>query len=106
MTGPEQEQRLPELWERPLDKESLAQLFADLACQVRIVGIREKSSGAEYAGEEIGDLSGPRERLQSGQVHAVQIHYEYEGQEWRDTIVRSGGGWKLIRMPSSSLVTP
>ncbi len=89
---------LDPVWEKLVDRATLAQLFAELKSHARVLSVREKGEAMRYSDEEFDDLTPVYTRLVSGVIHGVQVRYVYDGQNWCDTLLRSHDGWKLLRM--------
>jgi hypothetical protein len=89
---------LAPVWEKLIDRPTLSTLFTELKSHARVISIREKGGPMQFAGEEVPDLTTVYSALLSGAVHAVQIRYAYDDEEWCDTLLQSHDGWKLLRM--------
>lgn len=79
-----------------LDERSLEALFDDLA-QTELLSVNVKHGAEQLArGCEAG--ANARELLLHGNAQGIQLRYRYAGEEWIDTIMRSGSGFRLFRI--------
>jgi hypothetical protein len=90
---------LPELMQGDLDDGHRDRYFADLAAcaQILEVGVRRAVREQVPAGGGMG-LDAARELLCRGEASGMQVRYRYVGEEWLDTLLARGGGWRLVRM--------
>jgi hypothetical protein len=89
---------LPPLWQATFDDRMLDQLFADLGSSAEVLLVRVKADPQRYAADEALTLGDALDRLKAGDARGVQVCYRYDGEEWADTVLRSPGGYRLIRM--------
>ena len=95
---PVRNEDLPELGDAMVDPATLEQLFFDLEHATEIVSVTLKELGARRATAHAIPLQHARARLVAGDVDGIQIRYRYDGGEWWDTLMRVGGGIRLIRI--------
>ena len=89
---------LPELSEALLDRETLERLFVDLDACTRVLDVLLKRGPTRRTdGRPVG-LGEARDLLLTGEVRGLQIRYLYQGVEWRDTLLRTPEGVRLVRM--------
>lgn len=83
-----------------LDEPTVRQLFFDIDAAGELVDIIYKGQGARRAQPVAGapSLADAQRDLTAGQVAAVQLRYRFHGEEWWDTLVRTGAGVRLIRI--------
>lgn len=87
---------LPELHQGELDEGTLRALFDDLERHTEVLDVLVK--GAGYANEAPVPLREAQAALTSGAVRGVQVRYRWDGAEWRDTLMRTAGGVRVVRM--------
>jgi hypothetical protein len=85
-----------ELTEAVLDAATLDALFADLAAHADVLDVFVKGGPDRRAREGTADLTAARALL-DGEARGVQIRYRWDGDEWRDTVMRAPGGFRVIR---------
>lgn len=83
-----------------LDEATVSQLFFDIGAAGELIDITYKHVGARRAAPVAGppSLADARRALTSGEVAAVQVRYQFRGEEWWDTLVRIRTGVRLIRI--------
>lgn len=89
---------LPVLHEAILSAEELVRLFDDLQRSAAIERVTIRSAGARRAESLAISLDEARTLFASGDAAAVQVRYEYDGAAWCDTILRTPGGARIVRM--------
>lgn len=97
---------LPDLFEALLDKDALDTLMTDLASHAEVFEVLAKASPGARASKASLSLREAQEMLLAREVRAVQIHYRHEGTEWRDTLMSSPGGVRLVRMALPPVSNP
>lgn len=93
----EQPLELPDLHQADLDDATVAALFRDLAACAQILEVQVKG-GATARSSARPDLDTARDLLLGGQVRAIQVRYAYQGAQWLDTLMRTPGGVRVVRM--------
>lgn len=88
---------LPEVFEAELDADSLAAVLSDIELCTQVLEVRLKRQGTSHADEAPTSLSDAGLALRSGHALGLQVRYEHKGQEWWDTVLRVGDGYKLVR---------
>ncbi len=88
---------LPPLHEGALSWEELDCVLADLDDFAVVQDI----AGRNALGEEskIADIVTARDLFVAGDLHGLQIHYEFADKLWVDTLLRESSGARLVRMP-------
>ena len=93
---------LPELAQGMLDAAGLEALFRDLAACAIVEELQVKGGAQAYA-TGAGTLEGAWAALEHGGARGVQLRYRFQGQDWVDTILRAGNGWRLVRARAPSV---
>jgi|694.fasta_scaffold15797_8 hypothetical protein len=99
--------QLPPIGEALLDQMQLDQLFLDirqLGCNVQCIHRRSDRPAQPTASEDsLSQLAKLHQQLSSGQLQRVQVRYQWNGQNWIDTLERKTGNYRLVRIghPSS-----
>lgn len=88
---------VPLMVEGIIDADTLRQLFTDLSLSARILKIREKGGASAYTMDEEPPPEIALDRLLSGATRAVQVHYQFAGFEWADTMLRLPSGFRVVR---------
>lgn len=89
---------LPDVHTALLDAETLACLFRDLSVSARILDVRVKAHATLYASTEAWTLEAARAALAQGQLGGVQIRYLLGTDLWRDTLMCTSEGTRLVRI--------
>ncbi len=89
---------LPNVHTALLDAETLAALFRDLAVGASILDVRAKGSATSHASTAAWSLDAARVALIEGQVSGVQVRYVLDADIWRDTLMRTPEGTRLVRI--------
>jgi hypothetical protein len=96
--------QLPEVLEAYWERNQVEDLFADLkrGAEVRQVQVRTSSSHNRPEDASV-TLEQARESLDDSLTQAIQIYYEYEGQNWCDTLMLLPDTIHIIRttLPSN-----
>lgn len=91
--------KLPPLQQSVLDAPTLAALFSDLAACTEIIAILPKTHATQYIEPTAGlTLTDAHTGLADGSFRAVQIRYRYDSQEWCDTLMKTPGGIRVVRI--------
>ena len=90
--------RLAELNTATLDVATIAQLIDDLETCTRVLDVLTKGAARARANPEPVTLREAHQMLMAGQCRGVQIRYHYDGSEWRDTLMQTQEGIRLVRM--------
>lgn len=91
------EVEFPEMVQGVLDDATLQQYFDDLGL-TEVFDVLVKGAPEEYAKEGTFTLERGRELFDAGVVRGLQIRYQYQDEEWWDTLMRSPAGVRLIRV--------
>lgn len=89
---------LPNVHTALLDAETLAALFRDLAVGARILDVRAKGHATGYASTAAWSLDAAQAALTQGQVSGVQVRYALDSDIWRDTLMHTPEGTRLVRI--------
>lgn len=89
---------LPELQESLLDAQTLEQLASDLLSLAQVEEVLLKGGAAAMTTGKAVSLTEALEALQQGRVLGVQVLYRYGGTGWRDTLLRTPHGIRLVRI--------
>lgn len=89
---------LPGVHTALLDAETLAALFRDLSLAARVLDVRVKSQTARYASTEAWSLEAARVALAEGHLSGIQVRYVLGTQVWRDTLMSTPEGTRLVRI--------
>ncbi|MCO4746967.1 MAG: hypothetical protein KC912_19370 [Proteobacteria bacterium] len=94
----EPEFQLPELQDTMLDAGTLQQLVHDLTTCTTVLDVLLKGGPMARTDAKRVSLADAVDQLQAGAVFGVQVRYRWEEAEWRDTLMRTPGGIRLVRM--------
>ena len=92
------DKQLPELNQALLDWNTVEDLFDDLNACTRIIGVQAKQAASSFSEAEALSLEEAMTLLKSGQVRSVQVWYDYQNQNWCDTLICRGDQVQLIRI--------
>ena len=88
---------LPALGVGLLTDAQLGALVDDLLGVAELLDVIEKTAPGAHAEPRGVDLRAAVARLRRAEVRAVQVHYRWQGEEWRDTLLSSPDGVRLVR---------
>lgn len=86
----------PELRQATLDEHGLGALERDLRALTTIHACRIK--GDPRAMSASVSVAAAFEALRSGSADGLQIDYAHDDRRWRDTLIRRGDGFRLVRI--------
>ncbi len=90
---------LPDLQDATLDEETVDRLFEDVASGAELLEVVLKGSAEGLTPDpHETSLTTARRALRDGAVFGVQLRYRFAGTEWWDTLIRMGGGVRLVRI--------
>ena len=89
---------MPDVHEALLDREAYEQVLDDIAAETDILDVLAKGAPRRRAPEEDIGLRRARDLFEAGDIRAFQIRYRWEGLEWRDTVMRTPEGVKIVRI--------
>jgi hypothetical protein len=98
VASPDPTPPLPPLYEARLDAAGAARLLDDVERAARLLDVLVKTGPREHAGREPVTLEEARRIVAEGGAWGLQLRYLFEGEEWRDTLLRDGEGWRVFRM--------
>jgi len=90
---------LPDLQDALIDRATLWQLADDLEAHTQILDIRQKGGPVRRADTSEVTLREAFHALEARAVFGVQIAYHYQGVTWRDTLLATPEGLRIVRMP-------
>lgn len=88
---------VPDMVEALLNEQDLQALMHDLASLTVIQSIISKGGARQHAPAETMSLEAACDALRSRTVMAIQIRYQFESQDWTDTLMQTPQGIKLVR---------
>jgi len=88
---------LPALGVGVLSEAQLGALVDDLLGVTELLDVIEKAAPGALADPRSVDLCAAVARLQRAEVHAVQVRYRWQGEQWCDTLLPGPGGVRLVR---------
>lgn len=94
---------LPELQDALLDEATLDRLVADLGLVATDLSVRLKAGAEVLTGDQAVSLADGVEALRSGTVLGLQVRYRHANQRWCDTLLRTAGGVRLVRIQLEGL---
>lgn len=97
-TDPATEPPLPVLYESLLSWERLDDLLRDIALAGELLEVRLKGHPTARAAAAPADLAAARTALRDRTAVAVQICYRHQSATWRDTLLCTAGGVRLVRI--------
>jgi len=92
---------MPALYQAVLDAESTGALLDDIG-QTQVLEVIARDPAARRASRQTLTLSAARALFEGGQVHALQIQYLFEDTHWCDTLMRTDGGVRVVRIAHES----
>jgi hypothetical protein len=83
-----------------LDDATVAQLFFDIAHAAQLIAVIEKGVGARRADavQDPAALDAAHAAFAARRIGAVQLRYQFGGEEWWDTLTHTAAGVRLIRI--------
>lgn len=94
---------LPELQDAEIDQPTLWRLADDLEAHAQWIEVRCKGGAAVRAGAGGTDLRVGLRALESGEIFGIQITYCFDGDIWRDTLMRTPQRFRLVRVQVPTL---
>jgi hypothetical protein len=90
---------LPDLNQSMLDSATFEALCRDLRACTEITEVIPKYGAEAYVPEDAQlTLERGWELLQAGQLRGLQVRYRYDGADWWDTLMKTSGGIRLVRI--------
>jgi hypothetical protein len=89
---------LPSVHTALLDAETLAALFRDLSLAAKVLDVRAKGSATSHASSEPWSLDAAFDALTRSRVSGIQIRYLLGNETWRDTLMCTRDGTRLVRI--------
>lgn len=94
----EEESKLPEVHEATLDASTERSLFTDIETLTELLGVTLKGAPTEMVQEGPLTLDEALAVWRAGGARGLQIRYRHQGVEWWDTLMRTPGGTRLVRI--------
>lgn len=89
---------LADLQEGVLDAARLEAVVGDIAAHTQVLMVLVKGGAAQRSADQAWKLDEAVAALRSGTIRGIQIRYRWNEQEWWDTILSQGAGFRLVRM--------
>jgi len=89
---------LPDLHDAVIDRATLWQLADDIESHTELLDVRQKGGAARRADPGDVALRDAFRALETGVVFGVQVSYRFDGDEWRDTLMKTPQGIRIVRM--------
>lgn len=89
---------LPEVFADDLSADRLGEVIRDIELCAEVLDVRLKRRASERADDEALSLRDAMQLLVEGDALGLQVRYVHGGAEWWDTVLRAGGGYRLIRV--------
>lgn len=88
----------PTLHTGDLDAEGVRALVADLEAHAERLQVVPKAASRRFVLPERLPLQAATESLLAGELRGVQVRYVHQGQEWWDTLLALGSGYRIVRV--------
>lgn len=92
---------LPELADALVDADTIDRLFADLAAHTEVLHVIVRGRPQQNVSAADVPLGEAHARLMAGEVTGVQVLYRWEQQTWRDAVLSTAAGFRVVRMRAS-----
>ena len=92
---------LPELADALVPAETVRALFDDLTRLAQIEQIIARPRAQQRAQLNDAPLEVMAERLLSGELSGLQVIYRWDGHAWRDAILATAAGFRIVRIQIS-----
>lgn len=89
---------LPDLNDAMLSGEEIHRLFDDIERCTVVVSIVVKTGPRQHTPDAGVSLAQARTMLLEGEARGVQLRYQYQGEEYCDTLMRMPDGVRLVRI--------
>ncbi len=89
---------LPDLHDAVIDPATLWQLADDVETHTELLDVRQKGGASSRADPVEVALRDAFRALEQGSVFGVQVSYRFDGAEWRDTLMKTPQGIRIVRM--------
>jgi hypothetical protein len=89
---------LPPVHTALLDADTLAALLRDLALRANVLDVRVKAHVASHASTDSWSLEAACRALAEGRLRGVQVRYALGADVWRDTLMLTPEGTRLVRI--------
>lgn len=97
--------RPPEIFQADWNREQVAALFDDLERGAIVKHVQVRTPSGAGLQDAAVTLRQAQELLDAGAAQAIQIHYDFEGRTWCDTLLASPDSVRIIRTPTSRFAT-
>ena len=89
---------LPELQDTLLDEDTVDRLLEDIRTRTSIIAVVPKGDLGTHSTCEKIPHDSVLDAFIGKSVHAMQIRYLYDDEEWWDTLMHTPGGVRLVRI--------
>ena len=89
---------LPPLQTATLDEDTLDRLFQDISALASPPEVIVKWAPCEHTPDDHTSLVEARRALGDGRAFGLQLRYRLDGALWFDTLLRTDGGVRLVRI--------
>jgi len=89
---------LAALHEGIIDRKRLQAVLEDISAHTEILVVLTKGSTTSRSGESSWTLDQAEAALVAAEVRGIQVRYQWQNQEWWDTIIRHGEHFRLVRV--------
>lgn len=89
---------MPDVHQADIAPETLDELLRDVEVAAELLGVTVKGGPRRRAADAPVSLAEARQLLTRGSVRGVQLRYRYEGVQWWDTVLRTDGGYRVVRV--------
>jgi hypothetical protein len=95
----EDEAPLPPVHIADVDEDTVRALFFDVeSLGTRIEIVMKHAAEGHVDARHRPTLAEAFARLRSGTAMGVQLRYQFQGVDWRDTLMRTADGFRLVRI--------
>lgn len=89
---------LPDLQDQDIDEATLRRLAFDIDAAADLIEVRYKGGAQAHAARAAPSLEEAVTALLERRVLGIQLRYRYGGRQWWDTLLRTEGGVRLVRI--------
>ncbi|MCA9214765.1 MAG: hypothetical protein KDB27_16955 [Planctomycetales bacterium] len=93
----EADQHQPEVFEAYWGRDQVDALFTDLERHAKVTHVQIRTLSDSQPRNSTVTLECAREMLDDSHVKAIQIHYEFDGDSWCDTLVLMPESIRIVR---------
>ena len=96
--SPEHPPELPVINEAILDTDTLQQLFEDVRQCTHLIEVIVKRDPRVQTPDANYTLDQAIQMLNDGSAMGIQLRYSFDGAQWWDTLMRTPGGTRIVRI--------